>query len=75
VEAIGSRLHLVPRYRRRLTHTPLGLSRPVWVDDPHFNLRYHLRHTALPAPAAAGVKRRARRARPARPAARAAARA
>ena len=49
-EAIESRLHLVPRYRQRLTPVPLGQGRPVWVDDPHFNLRYHLRHTGLPAP-------------------------
>ncbi len=51
VEAIAGRLHLVPRYRRRLAFPPFGISRPVWVDDPHFNVRYHLRHTGLPAPA------------------------
>jgi WS/DGAT/MGAT family acyltransferase len=51
VEAIAGRLHLVPRYRRRLAFPPFGVSRPVWVDDPHFNVRYHLRHTGLPAPA------------------------
>jgi WS/DGAT/MGAT family acyltransferase len=45
------RLPLVPRYRQKLAFPPLGLGRPVWVDDPHFNLRYHVRHTALPAPA------------------------
>jgi len=50
VEAIESRLHLVPRYRQRLAFVPLGQGRPVWVDDPHFNLRYHVRHTALPRP-------------------------
>ncbi len=50
VEALESRLHLVPRYRQRLAEVPLGQGRPVWVDDPHFNVRYHLRHTALPAP-------------------------
>src|SRR5690242_10695605 len=48
--AIESRLHLVPRYRQRLAFVPLGQGRPVWVDDPHFNLPYHVRHTALPAP-------------------------
>ena len=48
--AIHGRLHLVPRYRQRLAGVPLDQGRPVWVDDPHFNLRYHLRHTALPAP-------------------------
>jgi len=50
VAAIESRLHLVPRYRQRLAFVPLEQGRPVWVDDPHFNPRYHLRHTALPAP-------------------------
>jgi diacylglycerol O-acyltransferase / wax synthase len=49
--AIESRLHLVPRYRQKLAFPPLGAGRPVWVDDPHFNPRYHLRHTGLPAPA------------------------
>ena len=50
VEAIQSRLHLVPRYRQRLAFVPLGQGRPVWVDDPHFNVTYHVRHTALPEP-------------------------
>ncbi len=50
IDAIGSRLHLVPRYRQRLAFVPFGQGRPVWVDDPHFNPAYHVRHTALPAP-------------------------
>jgi diacylglycerol O-acyltransferase / wax synthase len=50
LEAIDSRLHLVPRYRQRLAFVPLHQGRPVWVDDPHFNLQYHVRHTALPRP-------------------------
>ncbi|HSD77114.1 MAG TPA: wax ester/triacylglycerol synthase family O-acyltransferase, partial [Solirubrobacteraceae bacterium] len=50
VAAIEARLHLVPRYRQRLAFVPLGQGRPVWVDDPYFNARYHLRHSALPAP-------------------------
>jgi diacylglycerol O-acyltransferase len=50
VEHILSRLHLVPRYRQRLAFVPLGQGRPVWADDPHFNPRYHIRHTALPRP-------------------------
>lgn len=45
-----AKLHLVPRYRQRVVEVPLRLGRPVWVDDPHFSLRYHLRHTALPRP-------------------------
>src|SRR4051794_7609647 len=47
---IEGRLHLVPRFRQRLAEIPLDPGRPVWVDDPHFNLRYHLRHGGLPAP-------------------------
>jgi WS/DGAT/MGAT family acyltransferase len=47
---IASRLHLVPRFRQKLRFVPLGQGRPVWVDDPHLNLEYHVRQTALPAP-------------------------
>jgi diacylglycerol O-acyltransferase / wax synthase len=50
LEAIERRLGLVPRYRQRLAFVPLGQGRPKWVDDPHLNLRYHVRSTALPAP-------------------------
>jgi WS/DGAT/MGAT family acyltransferase len=50
LETVQSRLHLVPRYRQRLAFVPLGQGRPVWVDDPHFNVAYHVRHTALPEP-------------------------
>src|SRR5438874_2034936 len=50
LEAIVSRLHLVPRYRQRLAFVPLAQGRPVWVDDPHFNASFHVRHTALPQP-------------------------
>jgi WS/DGAT/MGAT family acyltransferase len=49
-DQVRERLHLVPRYRQKLAHTALDSGRPVWVDDPSFNLEYHLRHTALPAP-------------------------
>ena len=47
---LESKLHLMPRYRQRVRSVPLGLGWPVWADDPHFDPRYHLRHTALPAP-------------------------
>ncbi len=47
---IGSRLHLVPRFRQKLRFVPFDQGRPVWVDDPHLNLDYHVRQTALPAP-------------------------
>lgn len=46
---IASRLHLRPRYRQRLASVPIR-NRPIWVDDPHFNLHYHVRHTAVPRP-------------------------
>ena len=49
-EHIDSRLHLVPRFRQKLRMVPFGQGRPKWVDDPQFNLRYHIRHTALPSP-------------------------
>jgi len=47
---LAGRLPLVPRYRQKLHPVPLRLGRPVWVDDPHFDLGYHVRRTALPAP-------------------------
>ena len=46
---IEQRLSLVPRFRQKLRFVPFSQGRPVWVDDPHFNLRYHVRATALPA--------------------------
>ena len=47
---VAGRLPLVPLYRRKLRTVPFRLGRPVWVDDPDFDLRYHVRRTALPAP-------------------------
>lgn len=47
---IASRLHLVPRFRQKLRFVPFDQGRPVWVDDPHLNLDYHVRQSALPAP-------------------------
>jgi WS/DGAT/MGAT family acyltransferase len=47
---IESRLHLVPRFRQKLRFVPFDQGRPVWVDDPHLNLDYHVRQTALPGP-------------------------
>ena len=50
VAMVDAKLDLVPRYRQKVRFVPFELGRPVWVDDPHFNIEYHLRHTALPAP-------------------------
>jgi WS/DGAT/MGAT family acyltransferase len=50
LDHIRGRLHLVPRYRQKLATPPFESGRPLWVDDPSFNIEYHVRHTALPAP-------------------------
>jgi WS/DGAT/MGAT family acyltransferase len=50
LDSLRMRLHLVPRYRQKLAEAPLQSGRPVWVDDPSFNLEYHVRQTALPEP-------------------------
>ncbi|MDQ6720675.1 MAG: wax ester/triacylglycerol synthase family O-acyltransferase [Candidatus Dormibacteraeota bacterium] len=47
---IEERLHLVPRYRQKLMWLPGNLGNPVWVDDPDFDLSYHVRRAALPSP-------------------------
>lgn len=46
---VASRLHLIPRYRQRLHYSPI-LGQPYWVDDPDFDLEYHVRHSHLPTP-------------------------
>src|SRR4051794_38882133 len=48
--AIAAKLPLVARYRQKVRFLPLSLGLPVWVDDPHFSLDYHVRPTALPPP-------------------------
>lgn len=50
IKHVKSRLHLVPRYRQKIAYPLLQLARPMWIDDPRFNIEYHLRHSALPAP-------------------------
>jgi diacylglycerol O-acyltransferase / wax synthase len=50
IERIGSRLHLIPRYRQRLQQAASGITNPVWVDDDHFDIRWHVRVTRLSAP-------------------------
>ncbi|MEZ0291842.1 MAG: wax ester/triacylglycerol synthase family O-acyltransferase [Solirubrobacteraceae bacterium] len=47
---IRARLHLVPRFRQKLAFPPVETGRPLWIDDPSFNLEYHVRDTALPVP-------------------------
>jgi diacylglycerol O-acyltransferase / wax synthase len=47
---VGSRLHLIPRFRKRIMHVPFEQGRPIWVDDARFDIAYHVRLTALPTP-------------------------
>lgn len=50
IRTVVRKLHLVPRYRQRVRFVPGDLGRPVWADDPHFQILYHVRHTAVPPP-------------------------
>ncbi|OBK22005.1 WS/DGAT/MGAT family O-acyltransferase [Mycobacterium asiaticum] len=50
LEELDTRLHLAEVFRRRLTELPGGLHMPYWVDDPNFDLEYHVRHIGLPQP-------------------------
>jgi WS/DGAT/MGAT family acyltransferase len=47
---IASRLHLVPPFRRRLAEVPFGFDQPYWIEDPDFDIEFHVRELALPAP-------------------------
>ncbi len=49
-QMIDERLHLLPPFRRRLVTVPLGLDQPYWIEDPDFDIEYHVRELALPAP-------------------------
>ena len=49
-EVYGQRLHLAPPFRRRLAEVPFGLHHPLWIEDPDFDLDFHIRSTAVPSP-------------------------
>jgi diacylglycerol O-acyltransferase len=49
-EVYSQRLHLAPPFRRRLVEVPFGLHHPLWIEDPDFDIDYHIRSTALPSP-------------------------
>ena len=49
-ELVGSRLHLIPRFRKKIMQVPLDAGYPIWVDDDRFDIGYHVRLTALPSP-------------------------
>jgi WS/DGAT/MGAT family acyltransferase len=50
VRHVARRIATIPRYRQVVRFVPFGLGRPLWVDDPHFQILYHVRHTAVPSP-------------------------
>ena len=50
IRLLMTKLPRIPRYRQRVREVPLHLGRPLWVDDAHFQILYHVRHTAVPAP-------------------------
>lgn len=50
LDLIGSRLHLVPRFRQKLAFPPLKVGNPSWIDDEQFDISYHVRHAVLPRP-------------------------
>src|SRR5436305_11335550 len=47
---VQERIHLVPPFRRRLVTVPFGLDQPYWIEDPDFDIEFHVRELALPAP-------------------------
>src|SRR4051812_40964559 len=50
IALLEERMHLLPRYRQKVAFAPFGLSHPMWVDDPHFDLHRHVEERDLPAP-------------------------
>jgi diacylglycerol O-acyltransferase len=50
LQVMGSRIHLAPRFRQKVVFPPFAVARPVWVDDPNFDLTFHVRRAALPGP-------------------------
>jgi diacylglycerol O-acyltransferase / wax synthase len=50
LHTVEQRLPQIPRYRQKVREVTLGLARPVWVDDPDFDITYHIRRSALPSP-------------------------
>ena len=57
IRLIGDRIAFVPRYRQRVRRVPGHVANPVWADDPHFDLTYHVRRSALPRPGTMGQLR------------------
>ena len=54
LETVERRLPQIPRYRQKVRKVTLGIGRPVWIDDPDFDITYHVRRSALPSPGSDG---------------------
>lgn len=50
-DELAKRIHLLPPFRRRIVDIPRGISHPVWIEDPNFDIDRHLKRTTVPAPA------------------------
>jgi len=50
LENVRNTIHKIPMWRQRCLKTPFGMHYPIWVDDPYFDLEYHVRHIGCPAP-------------------------
>ncbi len=50
IQFTEERMHLARTFRQRLVRVPLGVDHPYWIEDPNFDIEYHIRHIALPAP-------------------------
>src|SRR5438132_14397713 len=57
-EVLGARLDKLPPFRRRVVEVPFGLHHPVWIEDPDFDIDYHVRRVAVPAPGGRSEERR-----------------
>jgi hypothetical protein len=53
LETVERRLPQSPRYRQKVREVTLGIARPVWIDDPDFDLNFHVRHIGLAPPGGA----------------------
>ncbi|NMN99489.1 WS/DGAT/MGAT family O-acyltransferase [Antrihabitans stalactiti] len=49
-QVVADRLHLLPPFRWKLQEVPLGMDYPYWIDDPDFDVEYHVRDLAVPQP-------------------------
>ena len=56
-DIVASKLHLIPKFRKRLLNVPMNLDYPYWVDDPNFDIDLHINRLKLPDPSDWGTLR------------------